>query len=291
MSEAHPEAVPETPAPVEPPVVTPVVPSVEQPVISPTEPPAESVTPSEPPVAPAVPFEPTKATGDLLGKPPEAAPEPEAIPEAEPEAAPAPTPESITYDLKFAKGLNVPADDPLLARFTQTANELRLAPEKAQSLVDLYGEAATNYARNLEQSLVQRQFDVFANTVNAWKEQSEKEPEWENRFETVLHDARRAIDLFGGTPEQAQETREMLLSSGTGNHPAAIRLLYNAISRFERLEATLQAEGFADRPAIQRALADFRNPLREARPGPRPTPTPVMDPLHPADRRYGIGRE
>lgn len=236
---------------------------------------AEPVAESTPVEAPAITVEPVGPTSTLLSGdapavvaevPADAQPEPvapteAATPTAEPAAepeTPAEAPAPLAYEpFAFPEGLVVAPDDTILAKFTALAGDIRMPQEKAQELVGFYGEAATKYATDLQAHLAQRQWDTFTDTVKGWERDFRESPEFSNRTDTVLNDARWAIQELGGTDEQVKELRDILLASGTGNHPAVIRFAANAARR-----------------------------LKEARPGPRPAPT-TSRPGDPADRRYG----
>lgn len=198
--------------------------TVEAPAALPVDvalPPSPAIGP-----APAVPDAPAVAapaatppeTPALLTDPPAAAaPEP-----AAPTAPPEPSPPTTYEPFTFPESLQVAADDPMLAKFTELAGSHHLPQEAAQGLVDLYHEAGAQ----LQNALVQRQFDVFADTVKAWETESKKV--FGNRYQATIADAQWGMARLGGNPAQQAELRKALLDSGLGNHPAIIRTFANA---------------------------------------------------------------
>jgi hypothetical protein len=210
--------------------------AVAAPAIAPAVAAAEPVASAVAPAAVASP-QPVSDGAPITEVPAVVAPEPPASPLAEPpkepvaaEAPPAepPAPEPIVYDLKFGDGIVVAPDDPLLSEFTTFAQERRLAPEDAQSLVDLYSKSAKNFSEALQKQVTQNQYDVFANTVKGWETQFRSDPEFKNRVDSTLEDGKWLIASYGGTAAHQQELRDILKSSGTGSHRAVIRLLANA---------------------------------------------------------------
>jgi hypothetical protein len=140
-------------------------------------------------------------------------------------AAPAEPPPPTTYEpFTFPESFQVAKDDPALAKFTELAGLNHLPQEAAQGMLDLYREAG----EQLQHSLVQRQFDVFADTVKAWGEESKKA--FGNRYEATIADAKWGMARLGGTPAQQAQLHKALLDSGLGNHPAIIRAFANAVA-------------------------------------------------------------
>ncbi len=64
---------------------------------------------------------------------------------------------------------------------------------------------------------------------NDWKDAFLKDPEFANRSETVVNSAIDAIGVYGGNAKQQEEFRNLMESSGVGNHPAMIRMLSNVM--------------------------------------------------------------
>jgi hypothetical protein len=210
-------------------VEAPVAPAAEPTLLSDATPPAEPVVevPAEP-VAPAV---------------------------TEPAAEPLPVEEAPpSYNFAWPEGFTAPSnDDPTFSSFVGILGANKVTPEAAQELANLHAAEV----KRINDGLVQRQFDVFAETVRGWEKEFREDPEFKNRVDTTLNDARWAIKQFGGTDKQVEELRNVLLTSGVGNHRALIRAFSNMAKQF-----------------------------KEARPGPRPAP-PTARSGDPAERRYG----
>lgn len=225
---------------------------------TPVAPPAVTVEPQ--PIETPLPS-PTLLGGEPAAEVPAAAPEAEPEtpqPEAEPAAEAVAELEPVSYEpFSFPEGMAVPADNENLAKFTEFATTKRLSQEDAQGLIDLYAAQAADFSDRLQRQMIDKQFETFAQTVSGWEQESRDAPEFQNRFNTVLEDAKWAIRELSGSDEAAQELRALLTTSGTGSHRAMIRVFANAAKR-----------------------------LKEARPAPRPTPTAVR-PANGADRRYG----
>ena len=259
------------------PVATSVAVEAPPPVVefTPPEPPSSllSSTPAEEtPQAPAASSpaaDGAAASSEVPPSPEEgaAAAEPVTGPAAETAAEPA-APEPIAYEpFDFGEGVEVPADDPYLARFTKIAGEeLRLPQEAAQKLAGVYGEAAREYAQTVQRQMVERQFAAFNDTVKGWETQFREDPEFANRQQTVLEDANWVLRRFGGNSAQLAELDQTLRATGIGNHRAQIRLLSN----------------------IARAVRPLLEEPRQYQGGGR-APTVTPNRLTPAERRYGTG--
>jgi hypothetical protein len=112
-------------------------------------------------------------------------------------------PAEIEYKFEMPEGVELDQED--LAKFTDVAKELKLPADAAKKLVDL--AAAREVARA----------NAFAKQVSDWGDQVKADPEL-GKAEN-LATAKKAIDTFG-TPE----LRDLLNSTGMGNHPEVIRL-------------------------------------------------------------------
>lgn len=115
------------------------------------------------------------------------------------------------YELKAPEGREF--DEGVLGAFTDVARELNLSNEAAQKVLD---KIAPALAEKVERGI--------AETRAQWAEQSRSDTEFGGKaLEENLGVARKALDSFG-TPA----LRELLDSSGLGNHPEVIRLLVRA---------------------------------------------------------------
>lgn len=123
--------------------------------------------------------------------------------DAKPDATKAPEAE-VKYDFKMPDG--VEPDEKSLAEFTKFAKELKLSPESAQKLVDLRS-AAVVAAK-----------EQHTATVKGWADEVKADKELGgDKLAENLAIAKKAIDL--GPPE----LKELLESSGLGNHPAVFK--------------------------------------------------------------------
>jgi len=164
-------------------------------------------------------------------KPEEKAPEAKAE-EAKPEEKSADAPkieeksaEPPAYEIKIPDGVTV--DDSKFGEFKSALAEFELkskAPhEEVQALGQQMMEKYLGEMQRYNDSLVQ----AWNKQKNDWKESFLKDPEFTNRTNTVLNAAIDVIDTYAGTKEQAKEFRDLMESTGVGNHPAVIRLLSN----------------------------------------------------------------
>lgn len=235
----------EAPAPA---VVETVVAPVETPVVAPVEAPVGNtdptkIAPEKAPEAPVV--EPVKAPETLLGadKPAEApkaeetkvpegteAPkEPETNTEGGQSDEPAPPP---TYDpFTLPEGIQLEAEK--ITEFTGLLAELEQSGKADHLAVQAFGQKAVEFYVNEVKKVLEdtqkSQIAAWEKTRNDWKESFLKDPEiGGNRFQTTVDSALDFIRTHGGTAEQQTEFRNLMETSGLGNHPAMIRLLAKA---------------------------------------------------------------
>ena len=129
-----------------------------------------------------------------------------AAPAATPEVAAPAVPES--YELKMPDG--VALDQEAATEFTAIAKELKLDQATAQKFADVGAKMA------------QRQADNHAKLVESWTESVKTDKEiGGDKLAENLGVARKALDTFG-TPE----LKDVLNSTGFGNHPAVIKAFY-----------------------------------------------------------------
>jgi hypothetical protein len=225
---------------VETPVVAPVVNSSVA-AVTPTATDPTKIVPEKAPEAPAAIIEPVKAPETLLGadKPAEAPKPAEENPEA-PKAEetnteggqsvePAPPP---TYDpFTLPEGIQLEAEK--VTEFTGLLAELEQSGKADHTAVQAFGQKAVEfYVKEVKKALEdtnKQQIAVWEKTRNDWKESFLKDPEiGGNRFQTTVDSALNFIRTHGGTAEQQTEFRNLMETSGLGNHPAMIRLLAKA---------------------------------------------------------------
>ncbi len=122
---------------------------------------------------------------------------------------------------------NVTVDNDKLAEFTKTLGDFELkskAPHEemqalGQSLIDRHLAEMQRYTESLT--------SAWNKQKNDWKESFLKDPEFANRTNTVVNAAIDTIGIYAGDAKQQQEFRELMETTGVGNHPAMIRLLSN----------------------------------------------------------------
>lgn len=111
---------------------------------------------------------------------------------------------AIEYKFEAPEGVELDQGD--LAKFTDIAKELKLPADAAKKLVDIAAQREVARAT------------AFAKQVEAWGAEVKADPELgkpEN-----LAAAKKVIDTFGD-----DNLRDLLNTSGMGNHPAVIRLM------------------------------------------------------------------
>lgn len=172
--------------------------------------PASDAAPAATPPADATP----PAPADEGGQPP-AAPAADAAGEAGDNAgdsndAPAGAPEK--YEIKLPDGATI--DPEFMTEFETAAKELNLDNASAQKMADLGAKLTAKIA---EQQQVQH-----AEQVKAWGEASTADKEFGgDKLNENLGVAKQALEQFA-----SPELREMLKTSGLGNHPEVIRAFY-----------------------------------------------------------------
>lgn len=220
----------------EAPPVTPAVVNTDPTKIVPEKPVAPPASAGE---APAV-IEPVKAPETLLGadkpaeapKPAEEVKPPEGVKEnteggLSDEPAPPPT-----YDaFVLPEGIQLETDK--VTEFTGLLAELEQSGKADHTAVQAFGQKAVefyvNEVKRVLEDTSKQQIAAWEKTRNDWKESFLKDPEiGGNRFQTTVDSALNFIRTHGGTAEQQTEFRNLMETSGLGNHPAMIRILAKA---------------------------------------------------------------
>lgn len=109
----------------------------------------------------------------------------------------------VEYKFDMPEGVTLDEGD--LAKFTDIAKELKLPADAAKKFVDLAAQREIARA------------EAFAKQVEDWGTQVKADPELGKSENLAI--AKKTIDTFG-TPE----LRDLLNSSGMGNHPEVIRM-------------------------------------------------------------------
>ena len=228
-SSAEAAASTETPA-VQPasPDTTPVV----EPVVEPVKTDAPVETPKTDTPAEAPKTEEAKKAETLLGQEKKAEEKPvEVKPETKPEEKVAETKEAEIPQLPsyepFTLPENIKFDEGKMDEFTKFLGEFEstnklphdAAQKLGQEMVDRHLAELNRYTESLTTAWEKQKTD--------WKDSFAKDPEFSNRHDTVVNAAIDAIGIYGGNDAQQNEFRELMESTGIGNHPAMIRLLSN----------------------------------------------------------------
>lgn len=171
--------------------------------------------------------------GDALSKeskPPEVKPEAKVEAKTEGQSAePAPPP---VYD-PFTMPEGITLDTERVGKFTEILSELETTGKVDHSLVQQFGQKAVDFhlseMKKASEDLTKKYVEIWDKQKLDWKDTFLKDPEiGGNRFQTTVDSALTFIRTHGGTTEQQTEFKNLMESSGLGNHPAMIRLLANA---------------------------------------------------------------
>lgn len=144
-------------------------------------------------------------------------------------AEPAPPP---VYDA-FTLPEGFTLDEAQTKQFTDVLSELETTGKADHALVQQFGQKAVDLHTSLVKDAVERQTKFYQTEWDKqkteWKDTFLKDPEiGGNRFETTVNEALTFIRTHGGTADQQAEFKNLMETSGLGNHPAMIRLLANA---------------------------------------------------------------
>jgi hypothetical protein len=113
---------------------------------------------------------------------------------------------------EFAMPDGVELDSAAADEFTAIAKELKLDQTAAQKVADVGAKMA------------QRQAEAHAKMVETWVEQVKTDTEiGGDKLDANLAVARKAMDAFG-----SQGLKDLLNTSGLGNHPEVIKAFYKA---------------------------------------------------------------
>lgn len=166
--------------------------------------PVDPVAPVAPvdPIAPAAPVDPVAPAAPAAPVAPVAPVDPAAEAPGAPEAYTITIPEGATLNEDF------------MTEFQTTARELNLNNSSAQKLADI--------GAKLTQSIATKQNEAHVAEVSNWGETSKVDAEFGgDKFDANLGLAKVALDQFA-----SPELRELLKTSGLGNHPEVIRAFY-----------------------------------------------------------------
>lgn len=115
-----------------------------------------------------------------------------------------------SYEFKMPDGVEL--DQAAADEFSVIAKDLKLTQEQAQKIADIGASQA------------QRQREAHAAMVESWVENVKTDKEiGGDKLQENLAVARKALDTFG-----TQELRDVLNTTGLGNHPEIIKAFYKA---------------------------------------------------------------
>lgn len=130
---------------------------------------------------------------------------------------------------KIPEGVTVDATK--IGEFTEALVEFETKTKASHEEVQAFGQSLIDrHIKGVEEAqtkLLNKLIDDGKKERETWKDSFLKSPEFANRTDTVLNSAIDAIGIYGGSKEQQQEFRELMASTGVGNHPAMIRMLSN----------------------------------------------------------------
>ena len=118
-------------------------------------------------------------------------------------------PDDADYDFTLPEGFT--ANEELAGDLKALAKENGLSKEVTQKFADLGVK------------MQQQQAEAWQTQVDQWAEQVKADKEiGGEKFEQNIALAKQALDSFGG-----QELKDLLQSTGFGNHPAIVKAFYN----------------------------------------------------------------
>lgn len=161
-------------------------------------------------------------------QPAEAAPT-ETEKDAGPSDEPAPPPSYEPFSLPDG----VTVEPERLGAFTGLLGQFESDAKADHAKVQEFGQQLVDYHIAEVQSAIERQRQSYEAAWNrqrqSWKETFLADPELGGaRFQTTVDAALNFIRTHGGDDAQQAEFRQLMDSSGLGNHPAMLRLLANA---------------------------------------------------------------
>lgn len=182
-------------------------------------------------------------------------PEP-AVPEPGKEAAP-PEPaaivEPIAYDIKLPEGIEV--DAPQMEALKTVLSDARVAPEVAQSLVDMHVGAMQRYSEHV----LSEQHRVWNETQRDWVNEVMGDPVLGGAgFKTAMASIGKVRDMLVPAEEQAA-FMSFLEYTGAGNNPAFLRMMHRAAAALEEQPNYVPP---APRPTPDRGGSGKRSGLR-----------------------------
>lgn len=142
-------------------------------------------------------------------------------------AEPLPAP---TYEFKFPE--DVAVDPERVTKMSELIGSLELDAKLDHAKASEFGQKALDFHLAEMQRVVseidQQGRQAWTEMREGWRNTFKSDPELGgNRQQTTLAACTRVIDQFGGSEQQRAELRQILGTTGAGDHPALIRLLAN----------------------------------------------------------------
>ena len=159
---------------------------------------------------------------------PEVKVEPEKAPEVKPEPAPEPAP--VAYEFNLPEGFTARPEE--MNAYTGVLKETGIAPDVGQKLLDMH----INAVQQMAQSALGQQHAAFRQMRDGWVNEVMADPQLGGAgHRTAITAAARGRDMLLSdyTPEQRTEFEQFLRTTGAGDHPAFLRLLYSAARYFD----------------------------------------------------------
>ncbi|PIQ24868.1 hypothetical protein COW64_17295 [bacterium (Candidatus Blackallbacteria) CG18_big_fil_WC_8_21_14_2_50_49_26] len=108
-----------------------------------------------------------------------------------------------------------------IGSITPLANELNLSKEQSQSLVKWYAEHMTEERAKMTA--------IWTDTVEKWQDEARKHPEYGGaKLDENVKSIRSMMERFVPNKEERESLLNDLQTTGMGNHPGLIAMLYRA---------------------------------------------------------------
>lgn len=157
---------------------------------------------------------------------------------AEPEESSTPEGAPETYEFQAPEGQEF--DESMIGAFSEVAKESNLTQDAAQKILDTMGKAMQERSQATRES---------------WADDTRADKEFGGAgLDANLATAKKALDAFG-TPE----LRDLLNTTGLGNHPEIIRAFYRAGKQIS--EATHVGGKGTTGPKVPQTLDDYADAL------------------------------
>lgn len=128
---------------------------------------------------------------------------------------------------------NITLDTEQVKEFTNLLSDLEINSKIDHALIQAHGQKLVDFhvaqMQKATEDLAKFYQTTWEKQKTDWKDEFLKDSEiGGKRFQTTVDSANRFIRTHGGSEEQQTEFRQLMETSGLGNHPAMIRLLASA---------------------------------------------------------------